>query len=44
MEFLSLTKHNIESEHVCCAFGAKQYEKAVAEKKDWLDELHVSRN
>lgn len=36
MEFLSLTKHNIESEHICCALGAKQYEKAVAEKKDWL--------
>lgn len=36
MSFLQLSKENIESEHICCALGAKQYEQAVIEKKNWL--------
>ncbi|WP_411844572.1 GNAT family N-acetyltransferase [Schinkia azotoformans] len=33
-----MTKSNIEKEHICCALGAKQYEQAVIEKKEWLAE------
>lgn len=36
MEYIQITKDNIEHEHICCALGAKQYEKAVLEKKKWL--------
>lgn len=38
MGFVQLTKSNIETEHICCALGAKQYENAVTEKKKWLTE------
>lgn len=38
MGFVQITKNNIESEHICCALGAKQYEQAVSEKKRWLSE------
>lgn len=38
MEFIQITKNNIETEHICCALGAKQYENAVNEKKQWLAE------
>lgn len=38
MGFVQLTKRNIETEHICCALGAKQYENAVTEKKKWLTE------
>ncbi len=38
MGFIQLTKSTIETEHICCAFGAKQYEHAVSEKKKWLAE------
>ncbi|NEW04745.1 GNAT family N-acetyltransferase [Paenibacillus sp. SYP-B3998] len=38
MGYLQITKNNIENEHICCALGAKQYEKAVHEKKKWLTE------
>ncbi|NQX66986.1 GNAT family N-acetyltransferase [Paenibacillus alba] len=38
MGCIQLTKNNIENEHICCALGAKQYEKAVNEKKKWLTE------
>ncbi len=38
MGFVQITKSNIETEHICCALGAKQYEKAVHEKKQWLTE------
>ncbi|MCZ8541866.1 Ribosomal protein S18 acetylase RimI [Paenisporosarcina quisquiliarum] len=38
MGFIQITKKNIENEHICCALGAKQYEKAVNEKKKWLTE------
>lgn len=36
--FIQITKSNIETEHICCALGAKQYEHAVSEKKKWLTE------
>jgi len=38
MGYIQVTKNNIEHEHICCALGAKQYEKAVNEKKKWLTE------
>lgn len=38
MGFVQITKNNIETEHICCALGAKQYEHAVSEKKQWLSE------
>lgn len=38
MGFVQLTKDNIETEHICCALGAKQYQNAVSEKKNWLKE------
>lgn len=38
MGHIQITKNNIENEHICCALGAKQYEKAVSEKKKWLAE------
>jgi ribosomal protein S18 acetylase RimI-like enzyme len=38
MEYVQITKSNIETEHICCALGAKQYENAVNEKKKWLTE------
>lgn len=36
MSYIQITKNNIENEHICCALGAKQYDKAVLEKKQWL--------
>ncbi|MBD0406412.1 GNAT family N-acetyltransferase [Bacillus sp. 1021] len=36
MEYIELKKDNIDDNHICCALGAKQYEKAVTEKKSWL--------
>lgn len=36
MEYIQVTKNNIENEHICCALGAKQYEQAVNKKKIWL--------
>ncbi|GIP23186.1 N-acetyltransferase [Paenibacillus sp. J22TS3] len=38
MSYLQITKDNISTEHICCALGAKQYEEAVREKKQWLRE------
>jgi N-acetylglutamate synthase-like GNAT family acetyltransferase len=38
MAYLQITKENIDREHICCALGAKQYEEAVREKKQWLSE------
>ena len=38
MTYLQITKENINREHICCALGAKQYEQAVQEKKQWLSE------
>lgn len=38
MTYLQITKENMDREHICCALGAKQYEQAVQEKKQWLSE------
>lgn len=38
MGFIQISKSNIDTEHICCALGAKQYENAVNEKKKWLTE------
>lgn len=38
MQYIQITKNNIANEHICCALGAKQYEHAVLEKKNWLSE------
>lgn len=38
MGFIEISKDCIETEHICCALGAKQYEEAVREKKKWLTE------
>lgn len=38
MSYLQITKENIRQEHICCALGAKQYEQAVSDKKQWLSE------
>jgi len=38
MSYIQITKENIDTEHICCALGAKQYERAVNEKKNWLSE------
>lgn len=38
MAFLQITKNNLDTEHICCALGAKQYDQAVREKKKWLEE------
>ena len=36
MEYIELTRDNIDDNHICCALGTKQYEDAVNEKKSWL--------
>ncbi|NPC91375.1 GNAT family N-acetyltransferase [Bacillus sp. WMMC1349] len=38
MAYIELTKDNLDDHHICCALGAKQYEQAVHEKKNWLKE------
>lgn len=36
MNYIEITKQNIDREHICCALGAKQYEQAVLEKSSGL--------
>lgn len=36
MEFMTMTPELLETEHICCALGAKAYEEAVSGKKSWL--------
>ncbi|WP_080839462.1 N-acetyltransferase [Cohnella massiliensis] len=36
MGWIRMTSDQIETEHICCALGTKSYERAVAEKKQWL--------
>lgn len=36
MEFITLTKENIDEEHICCAFSDKKSIKGYQSKKDWL--------
>ena len=35
-DFLTLTKDNIESEHICCAFSDKKCSEGYQMKKNWL--------
>ena len=36
MTYIDLSKENIESEHICCAFSGKKYAEGYALKKQWL--------
>lgn len=36
MEYIELTKNNIESEHICCAFSDKKCKESYQAKKRWL--------
>lgn len=36
MGYITLTKENIESEHICCAFSDKKCAESYALKKQWL--------
>lgn len=36
MDFITLTKDNIESEHICCAFSDKKSTEGYKSKKQWL--------
>lgn len=36
--FITLTKENIENEHICCAFSDKKCVEGYALKKEWLKE------
>ena len=38
MEFITLNKDNINSEHICCAISDKKGETCVSSKKAWLKE------
>jgi hypothetical protein len=36
MRYLTLTKENINSEHICCAFSDKKCSESYEFKKQWL--------
>lgn len=36
MDFITLTKDNIETEHICCAFSDKKCAQSYQKKKEWL--------
>ncbi len=36
MSYISLTKNNIDSEHICCAFSDKKCSESYEQKKKWL--------
>ena len=36
VDYIQITRNNIEQQHICCALCSKQYEEAVKEKKEWL--------
>jgi GNAT superfamily N-acetyltransferase len=36
MNYIRLTKENIDSEHICCAFSDKKCKQSYQMKKDWL--------
>ena len=35
-KFITLTKENIDKEHICCAFSDKKCAESYAAKKAWL--------
>lgn len=37
MNFIALTKDNIENEHICCAFSDKKSAEGYNAKKQWLE-------
>jgi len=45
--FISLTRENLEQEHLCCAIADKKHQAGVEKKKEWLsrrlEEGHVFR-
>ena len=36
IDFITLTKDNIEKEHICCAFSDKKCLESYNLKKEWL--------
>lgn len=36
MTYITLTKDNLDSEHICCAFSDKKCTESYEKKKDWL--------
>jgi len=36
MAYISVTKENIETEHICCAFSDKKCSESYEIKKQWL--------
>ncbi len=36
MQYISVTPHNIDSQHICCGFSNKKAQKGYALKKQWL--------
>lgn len=36
MDYITLTKENIEKEHICCAFSDKKCKESYEQKKEWL--------
>lgn len=36
MTYITLSKKNIDTEHICCAFSGKKYVESYALKKQWL--------
>jgi GNAT superfamily N-acetyltransferase len=37
MTYITLTKENIETEHICCAFSDKKCSDSYQKKKEWLE-------
>ncbi len=37
MTYITLTKENIRSEHICCAFSDKKCSESYGQKKQWLE-------
>ncbi len=36
MEYIKVTRENIEKEHICCAIGDPKHQKGVDKKKEWI--------
>jgi len=36
MDIITLTKENLEKEHICCAMASKTSNEGIAAKKEWL--------
>ena len=42
-KYITLTKENIEKEHICCAFSDKKCKDSYELKKTWLKNLTEGR-